>query len=330
MNQKQEKMLEKMKEKTIGVEVEMYGANEMTIASYVAEYFNSTYELTSYDHDSFNLRGYVVKDSQGRKWRVVHDSSLPDGRSGELVTPVLKYDDIENLQSLIRHLRSKGLVSNARHGCGVHIHVGANYGLEGGHTVQSLINLANYVNNHQYLLKDAIGFSNDRYRYCGEMNQRFIEAINVRGNKTYEQLEYLWYTSCGSRVPQGPHHYDNSRYQILNYHSLFNKVKSGKPEQATTEFRCFEFHKNMHAGELKAYIQLCLAMVVYSQNVKYIGRKPIERIDNPKNSVKNWLTNMGLTGEEFKTCRKMLTKRLSGDMACRHERPHVDVDAIDM
>lgn len=331
MNKKQEFMLEKMKEKTIGVEVEMYGANEMTIASYVAQFFNSTYQQEGYDHDSFNLSGYVVNDSQGRKWRVVHDGSLPSGMSGELVTPVLKYNDIPMLQELIRFLKGKGLVSNAQKGCGVHIHIGADYGKEGGHTVQSLINLANYVNNHQFLLKDAIGFSSDREFYSGTVNQKFIKAINSKKVKTLKQLEKEWYEACNRRVPQGPQHYDDSRYQILNYHCMFNKLKIGKSEQATTEFRCFEFHgEKMHAGELKAYIQLCLAMVCYSQEVKYIGRKEIERVNNPKNSVKNWLTNMGLTGKEFETCRLMLTKRLSGDMACRRGRPHVDVDARDM
>lgn len=193
MNKKQEFMLEKMKEKTIGVEVEMYGANEMTIASYVAQFFNSTYQQEGYDHDSFNLSGYVVNDSQGRKWRVVHDGSLPSGMSGELVTPVLKYNDIPMLQELIRFLKGKGLVSNAQKGCGVHIHIGADYGKEGGHTVQSLINLANYVNNHQFLLKDAIGFSSDREFYSGTVNQKFIKAINSKKVKTLKQLEKEWY-----------------------------------------------------------------------------------------------------------------------------------------
>lgn len=55
------------------------------------------------------------------------------------------------------------------------------------------------------------------------------------------------------------HHYNDSRYHMLNYHATFTK--------GTIEFRLFQFdapadgkRNGLHAGQLKSYIQLCLAL----------------------------------------------------------------------
>ena len=64
-------------------------------------------------------------------------------------------------------------------------------------------------------------------------------------------------------------------------------------------------------------------MVSYSQLVNYASFKKVNT-NNEKCTMKNWLVNMGLVGDEFKTCRKMLLKRLSGDSAYRNGRPLQD------
>lgn len=342
MNQKKDEMLKLMKSQTFGVEIETSGASERVLANYIKEYFNSLgidceVEQDSYSHDSSSFDSYFVRDAQGRKWRTMYDGSIRShttsiGTSGcaEFVTPVLKYDDIEMLQGLVRYFRSKEVKSSAMYGDGVHIHVGADYGKENGHSIQSLINLVNLMANHQKLLRSAVNFTSHRSQYCNLMCDEFIRRINRRGfNKTWDSFEHAWYEGYGSYVPTGANHYNNSRYQMLNLHCMFNKTRIGKSEQATTEFRFFEFHKNMHAGELKAYIQLVLAMSAYAKKVNYVKRDEIESYNNPKNSMKNWLCNMGLSGDEFKTCRKMLMKRLKGDSGRRTPRPHRDVDSVD-
>ncbi len=55
------------------------------------------------------------------------------------------------------------------------------------------------------------------------------------------------------------HHYNDSRYHMLNYHATFTK--------GTVEFRLFQFDapadgklNGLHAGQLKSYIQLCLCL----------------------------------------------------------------------
>lgn len=337
MNQNKELMLRKMKSQTFGVEIEMYGLPFDEIARHIASFFNTSAQRETYDHDSCGLPSYVIRDEQRRKWTLVTDASIHDDydnyprtqsgqrqakeKAGEMVTPPLKYDDIELLQKLVRYLKDKGLKSGVKGGCGVHIHIGADFNKAGGHTIQSLINFANLVKNHQRLIKNAIQFNSSRERWAGNLNDSFIKKINARNfSKEYKDLESAWYTSAHCNIPQRADHYNISRYQLMNLHGFFNKKLLGKDNQMTIEFRCFEFKENMHAGKLKAWIQLVLAMSSYSKSVDYVKRKEIEIYNNPKNSMKNWLLNMGLTGEEFKTCRELLMRYLNGDSASRTPR----------
>ena len=40
--------------------------------------------------------------------------------------------------------------------------------------------------------------------------------------------------------------------------------------------------------------------------------------ENPRYAMRTWLLRLGFIGEEFKTAREILTRRLSGDTAFRH------------
>ena len=42
--------------------------------------------------------------------------------------------------------------------------------------------------------------------------------------------------------------------------------------------------------------------------------------ENPKYAMRTWLLRLGFIGEEFKTAREVLTKRLAGDSSFRHGR----------
>ena len=67
-------------------------------------------------------------------------------------------------------------------------------------------------------------------------------------------------------------------------------------------------------GQLKSYIQLCLALSHMAKEVKFASAKP-QQNENPKYAMRTWLLRMGFIGDEFKTAREVLTKRLSGDAA---------------
>ena len=103
-------------------------------------------------------------------------------------------------------------------------------------------------------------------------------------------------------------HYNDSRYHMLNLHATFTK--------GTVEFRLFQFdaptaeRKNgLHAGQLKSYIQLCLALSQMAKSVKTASPKP-QQNDNPKYAMRTWLLRLGFIGEEFATARDLLTRRL--------------------
>lgn len=248
--------IEEMKKQTIGVEMEFTGITRDRAAKVVADFFNTTayYEGGTYYK-------WDIRDQQGRKWQIMYDSSIegyPRDFKCELVTPILKYEDIEDLQEIARRLRKAGAKSNAEYRCGVHIHIGAD-----GHTPQSLRNLANIMASREQLIGKAIRIGANRMNdYCQVTDQAFLNRLNTKKPKTKEALEKVWYDGN-----TGYHsHYDDTRYHMLNLHATFTK--------GTVEFRLFNFGRpengkqnGIHAGELKAWIQLCLAM---SQQAKMV------------------------------------------------------------
>ena len=101
-------------------------------------------------------------------------------------------------------------------------------------------------------------------------------------------------------------HYDDSRYHALNLHSVFSK--------GTIEFRMF--NSTLHAGEVKSYIQLCLAIshqALVQRGASRIKTQP----ENEKYTFRTWLLRLGLIGDEFKTARQHLLKNLEGNIAWR-------------
>ena len=96
--------------------------------------------------------------------------------------------------------------------------------------------------------------------------------------------------------------------------------------KGTVEFRLFQFdapadgkQNGLHAGQLKSYIQLCLALSQMAKTVRTASSKP-QQNENPKYAMRTWLLRLGFIGDEFKTARELLTKRLDGDAAFREGR----------
>ncbi|MBO7474101.1 MAG: amidoligase family protein [Ruminococcus sp.] len=310
MNTKAVEQIARMKEQTIGVEVEMNHITRNTAAKIAAELFG-----TGRYSDTAARNGYYTWsawDQQGREWKFQRDSSIagPDSQKCELVTPILKYDDIELLQELIRRLRKAGAISHAGVGAGVHIHIGAQ-----GHTAQSLRTLANIMASHEQLIAEAIRIDRSRMNnYCRTVNPEFIRQLNSKKPTTMAQLADIWYSSQGCDSGR-EYHYNSSRYHMLNLHATFTK--------GTVEFRLFQFDKpengkrnGLHAGQLKSYIQLCLALNQMAKDQKTASSKP-QQHENPRFAMRTWLNRLGLIGDEFKTAREFLTKNLSGNAAWR-------------
>ncbi len=286
MNAKTTKQIEEMMNQTIGVEVEMNSITRAKAAQIAAEFFGTHRHENTADRNGYCT--YSAWDSEGREWKFQKDVSIagPDNEKCEMVTPILTYKDMETLQELIRRLRKAGAKSDATRGCGVHIHIGAK-----GHTAQSLRNLANIMASHESLLASALNLDRNRMsRYCSQ-----------HANYGRDQ------------------HYNDSRYHMLNLHATFTK--------GTIEFRLFQFdapangkQNGLHAGQLKSYIQLCLALSQLAKQVKTASSNP-QQTENPKYAMRTWLLRLGFIGDEFKTARELYTKRLEGDTAFRNGRP---------
>lgn len=295
-----------MKNQTIGVEVEMNNITRNNAARIAADVFKThRYEDTQLRN---GYKAWSAWDMQGREWKFQKDCSIsgPEDQQCEMVTPILHYDDIELLQDVIRALRKAGAKSDASRMCGVHIHIGAD-----GHTPQTLRNLANIMAGHEEILTQSLNLDRGRInQYCRTVDPRFLSAVNAIKPNTMEKLANVWYRSQGTDLGRNQH-YNSSRYHMLNLHATFTK--------GTVEFRMFQFdtpadgkQNGLHAGQLKAYIQLCLAMSNLAKNVKSVKMNTslAAQKANPKAAMNAWMRHLGFVGEEFATARKLLTKRL--------------------
>lgn len=308
MNQKTIETIANMKKQTIGVEIEMAEITRENAISVIAKHFHTENTIhRAYDgYDS-----WTCKDNQGRTWKVSRDVSIRashQDKKAEMITPILRYDDMEDLQELVRELRKAGSISNPNHGCGVHIHIGAD-----GHNAKTLRNLANIMASHETILMKALNLDSDRiHDYCRPVDETFLEQLNKAKPDTMAELADIWYEQAwGSRTA----HYNNSRYHMLNLHATFTK--------GTIEFRLFQFDNptadrkgGLHAGQLKSYIQLCLALSQMAKEVKKASPKE-QQMENPKYAMRTWLLRLGFIGDEFKTARTTFTNRLDGNAAWR-------------
>ncbi len=313
MNEKLMNQVNEMKKQTIGVEIEMNSITREKAAKIAAEFFN-----TNRYKDTARRNGYQTFsawDRQGREWKFQKDVSIagPNDEKCELVTPILNYEDMETLQELVRLLRRAGAKSDATRGCGVHVHIGAK-----GHTPKTLRNLANIMASHESLLAEALDLDRTRMnRYCKTVNPEFLQEVNAKKPETMAKLADIWYGSHGANFGRD-HHYNDSRYHMLNLHATFTK--------GTIEFRLFQFdapengrQNGLHAGQLKSYIQLCLALSQMAKTVRNASPKP-QQNENPKYAMRTWLLRLGFIGEEFATARDILSRKLSGDSAFRNGR----------
>ena len=313
MNEKTARQIAEMKNQTIGVEVEMNSISRDKAARLAAEFFGTGRFENTAGRNGYST--WSAWDAEGREWKFQRDVSIagPDNEKCELVTPILTYADMETLQELIRRLRKAGAKSDASRGCGVHIHIGAK-----GHTPQTLRNLANIIASHEMLLASALNLDRGRmHRYCRTVDQRFLDQLNRKKPSTMAQFADVWYGSQNANYGRSQH-YNDSRYHMLNLHATFTK--------GTVEFRLFQFDEpadgkrnGLHAGQLKSYIQLCLALSQMAKMVRTASPKP-QQTENPKYAMRTWLLRLGFIGEEFETARDILTRRLSGDAAFRSGR----------
>ena len=285
-----------MKDQYFGLELEFTGITREKASKIVGQVVSGRY-ASQYVGGAYYA--WIAYDSQGRKWTVERDASVTTqgGEQCEFVTPKCSYDDIPVIQEIIRALRKGGAKVNQS--CGIHIHVdGSN------HDARSLKNLIYTFRAKEDLIFKAVGTQQSRLgRWCRPIDDTLVGNVKKLGKVTNDNLRDTWYNTYAPWENRGAH-YNNSRYHALNLHSMWYR--------GTVEFRLFE--STLHAGEVRAYINLCLAMSAQAINAKRASAEPYEN-GNDKFVMRNWLRQMGFTGDEWKTVRMHLMKRLEGNGA---------------
>lgn len=241
---------------------------------------------------------WEVEDLRGRKWKVVADASLssvPKHLQAEIVSPVLTYEDIPQLQEVIRAARRAGCKVDSR--CGIHIHVdGAVF------DTKKLLNLAKTFYKQEELILHALGIHADRQRYCRRLSDDFIRRIEQRRPRTLRDLNRAWY----GRENTAPQHYDSTRYATLNLHNLWYRN--------TVEMRAA--NSTLHAGKVKAYIQFVLALAAKAISARAASSRKREfNPESAKYDLRVLLLRLGMIGDEFKTARMHLMANMPGDAA---------------
>jgi hypothetical protein len=289
-----------------GIEIELTGITRSEAARVTAEHLNGTVENVG---DYYDTKKVTAED--GRVWKVMYDGSIKcQKRQGgqkvaadttysvEVVSPILTYrEDIKILQELVRKLRKAGGFTNAT--CAIHIH------LDGAaHTVRSIRNFINIFASKNDLFYKALGVTPDRARYCKKMDSYLVDRMNRRKPKTMREIENIWYEGYSDNRSA---HYHNSRYHILNLHSFFTR-------HHTVELR--GFNSELHAGKVRSYIVLSLALNHQALTQKFASAKK-PQIENEKFAMRTYLNRIGLIGDEFANCREHLTAALTGSSAWR-------------
>ena len=289
-----------LRNQTFGVEVELVKIERKTAALAIAEYFGTHARYAGYE---IGYDAWTCTDRKGRTWKFMRDSSLTNAdHACEVVTPICTYDDLEDVQEVVRILRGKG--AKADGSCGIHVHVGADK-----HDARSLLNLVKIFRSKEDMLYKALAITGRREcTYTKKVNCNLAARIE-KGERpaNMEAWEHLWYESQGYTVNGKHNHYNDTRYHGLNLHATFSK--------GTVEFRLF--NGTTHAGKVKAYVQFCLAVSALAINSRSIKMDRTVS-DNEKYTFRCWLLRLGLIGDEFKTCRTHMMANLQGCSAWRH------------
>lgn len=330
MNKRFLQNITKLNHTTIGFEIECTGITRYALAEKLAELWGT---IPKHNDDE----GYSVKDHKGRTWELVPDRSIlaldfkhevsnaaiDDIYKVELVSPPLYYYELlTDYKPLFDLLEKEKIVSNAEQNCGVHIHIGT----KDTHSPASLRNLLALSLGKDEIFNKYIVKVGDRIAYCratSSVSPNFTTHLFTRLNtqKVTSDLELaaLWYDSYEHRPVKNmmleadlaeykKDKQNSSRYTWLNLHSYFYR--------GTVEFRGWNFKEFINFNELKAFLQICLAMSYYAINAKSV-KPTLDTIEkaNLRYQMHTWGNRIGLIGEEFKDARELIRQNLPGDIA---------------
>ena len=287
----------------VGVELELVGRTRMQVAEAIRSVVGGgeIVRVPSSDLDTHEL-----VDARGRKWRVVSDASLinvPQHLRAEINTPILSFEDIPELQEVVRAVRRSGARVDDK--TAVHIHVS-----HPDLNARAATNLARIFYKHEDLIFAAFGVTKERMeRYAKKMRDEFAQKIAARKPGDMKELNKWWY----GRFNATPTRQHDSRYAALNLNGLLYRE--------AVEYRLFQFRDNrIHAGELRAWIIFCMALTAKAINTKAASAKK-RNYDAGcgKFDFRVFISHgLGLHGPEHHNVRMHLLARLQGDSAWKN------------
>lgn len=290
-----------MRDFKYGVEIELVKIERGAAARAIQSVVGGEVRYAGGPYEAWECRA-----ADGRIWRAVHDASLTDVPShlrAEIVSPILTWNDMDQLQEIVRAVRrAKAKVSKK---CGMHFHIGAE-----NFTPKAIANFAKIFYKQEPLILQAFGVSRERLQhYTRPLSDEFIRRLEARKPKTEHELNEAWYGHYNAN----PQHYDSSRYTCLNIHSMFYR--------RTLEMRFFE--STLHAGEVRTAAVFCLALAAKAFNSKAASsHKRQYQETSAKYDFRVFaILRLGLIGDEFKAVRQHLLKRLPGSAAWKNGRP---------
>jgi len=285
-----------------GIEIETIGRTRQQVAEAIQSVVcgRIQYIGTPEAHDPWH-----VIDTQGRTWQVVADASLISAvkeHQAEVVSPVLTYADMPILQEVVRAIRLAG--ARVDQNCGIHCHIDMSQ-----FNAREVANLMRYFYKYEDYLMAALKISPKRAeRYAKPIRQEVIQKLERTRPTNMRQLNTIWY---GYYNPN-PQRYDSSRYCWFNANGIFYRQ--------ALEVRAFE--ATLHAGRIRAYITLCLAMAAKAHDIKAINsqKSPIEQQSSKYSFRVLLISGLKLNGDEFKNVRMRLLENLEGSSAWKYGR----------
>lgn len=134
------------KELTFGTELEYTNISRERAVKAIHSVVGGTIRYTGGGYDEWTV---IAPD--GRHWKAISDGSLTDhAGSAEVVTPILKWDDLETLQAVVRELRHAG--AKTPECTSQHVHIGV-----ADFDAHQIANLARIFYKQEELILKAAG-----------------------------------------------------------------------------------------------------------------------------------------------------------------------------
>ena len=284
-----------MKSLAFGTELEYTGIARQVAAKAIQSVIGGRVRFTGGAYDAWE-----VTAPDGRIWKAIRDGSLENGGC-EVVTPILRWDDMDTLQEVGRALRKAG--AKATRETSQHIHIGAQ-----NFNPTQIANFAKIFYKQEELILKSLGTWEHRLgHYAKRTDRAFIERLSATRQLTNESLNKAWF----GQLNLNPHHYENHRYRDLNLNNIWRT--------GTIEVRAA--NGSTHAGEIKANIILFLALAAKALTAKSASCKNRRAFstESAKYDMRVFLVcGLGLNGDEFKNTRMHLLKRLPGCTAWKN------------